>query len=571
MAEFADFLNQEEKTRIEGGVAATRRALALSRTIELIETLGRTDLINEQFVDGLRAGIETLDPKQVKALGKGSVYSAQLLAEIITAPPIAADSVEEPVMVVEVPQPAVVDTVPVAVVAPEQAQAPEVEVSSDALLPAVIKYLEGTVGDVSDLDLTIHDAALIAQVLTELHGPMRRVAANSFNYAQVLTDRFSNMPASDIAARIGPKTTVSNLNLSLKTYQKATLDKSTDIDLGNVFRARIEALRQPTTEPTVSVEPAEEYVAVEEKEQTFLSVASEWAERLELDRQHEGALKEFLNPNASQHMTPTKEAAVQALIAYITKHFTSINNEALDLEPSDLHLLRYMSGAWYEKVNGTSHSRPAKPLSMVIDKLRSSKKPEFVEQTIVDALAKILTVEVPKEGSEPAQLEVAPVAPRPQAPTHQIEYVRPPEAKPKTNAEISKIITELSRGTRLSHTEWRIQIGELIQQQARNLGTTEDEAAALWRVLQFGETVPKFDDENRRAVITLLQDRIAAVDVKLFTSKKQTLKGLKILTAPSFTLTTLNDVAVEFAKSNPNVTNESIERDIARGVGILLK
>ena len=571
MTELADFLNEGEKTRIEGGVKETRRALALSRTIQLVEALGVPNTHDVQFVDALRVRIEAMTPKQVKMLAKGLAQATGLISEVLHI-----DDPSEPAVLAP-EQSVVAEELTVAI--------PEIEGLEASLHNDALEYLELIVGDTKELGITTNDAPHITTILIELRGDYRKTKM-SLDYQQILMDRFSNLSLQDIAKRVG--TSRDSLGVSMRYYQQAILSSHEDKNLQQMFAEKLVSLRALSTEsepstiqdttPKDMIEAEKENI--EEIEINFRTVGDEWAERLDLNRQHQDALKEFLNPHASPALSPNKQAVVENFIEYITKHFGSIDNSSLNLVEAEILLLRHMTGAWYKKTNNDTANRPPKPMALVINKLSSVKKPEVTESTILNALHSIALIDAQRL-KDPASFQrespvetVTPRTPRPQPPMTRLHIVEPlsPDA-PKNNVEISKQINALSKSSAIiEHDEWRQKVGDLLQQQFIQLGNSTEQAATLWQMLHFDDDGSYVTDSaERRTVMATLQERLAVVDGRAFNGKERSLVGLKLLATAPLGIKTLDDVMRHFEQTDPTITKEVVELEIARGVGTLLR
>jgi len=571
VAESADFLRDEEKIRVDGGINETYRAIALSRAVQLAEAFQLTQTIDEQYVDSLRTKIETLKPKQVKALARGAVQVAALFGDVIIERVAQAPEVVVLEDVVAVSEPTREPIV-------EQTEAPEslqVEISDNEAIMEIgeqVQKLLGkepsaalakVIGPFDDLNITTDDAARIAKVLVELRGPTA-VRKNTLDYTKVLTSRYQNVSLSEIAQENG--TNSPSLQAGLYMFMKKIQESHGAENVGELFRAKFnrseaEIIDEPVAVPVVAEEATQvtvpevkiEAIEVERDVLTYAEIANELADRLSFDKKNTQALREFLNPFAGKTMSIPKKEAIDAVVAYVTEHFQTIDNPLLNLSDDQRYVLRHVTGAWYSTINGEKRQRTPKTVSSIltsqIDRRRDKLTVELFGgfRAILDADLERITAPEPIA----APIVEAPVTPKPQAP---------------------KARLRIAGEAIVPHEEWRAEANRLLQARWIELGYPAEQADTVWSMVHFDdEGYYKQDTPERRAVMATLQDKLSNANLRTFTGKKDALTSVKMLTTAAFGLKTLDDIHQKLLQKYPAITKETVEKEVVKGVGILLR
>lgn len=529
MAESADFLHHEEKIRADGGVNETYRAIALSRAVQLAETFELVQTIDEQYVESLRSKIETLKPKQVKALARGALQVAALFGDSpVERTSVVVESIPEQVL----SEPEIASELEPnteAVVAVEGGEAPE------QLGAQAAHLLSKAIGPYDDLNITTDDAGKIAAIFVELRGETR-INKNSLDFKAILTKRFQNESLADIAQ--AHNSTASSLSTGLALYVKKIREIHGSESIGELFRTKLAHEAPKETKDLV-----EEKVIL-----THGAVAAEWADRLEFDKKTKQALKEFLDPFSAPNLSIPKKQAIEAVIAYISEHFKTIDNPALGLSDEQRLVLRHITGAWYSTINGQNPERTPKTMASIL-RSQTERRREDLVASAFSGLHAILEI-------DPEQV----------APFEPIAVAEKPKPQPpKTRLRI--VEKEV-----VSHEEWRAEASRLLQARFVERGHTAEQAATLWSIVHFDEAgAYKLDTPERRTVMASLQDTLASSNLRMFTNKEAALQSVKMLTTAAFGLKTLDDIQQKLLEKNPSITKDDIEKQVVMGVGLLLR
>jgi len=588
MSEDLNFLREDEKVLAQGGVVGARRANILASLNQLAVTLDLSTDATQQLIEGARTKFETLSPKEIKKIGKKTVGTAQLISELLATARGEQGHATEPLTNSTDQQIEPTLTVEVAAETEELSTGTDQDVTELAgeadvqVLPVSQgdkQYIQSIVGPIDDLELTSNDITAIIDGLLELRGEIK-INLRSVNIRSLLEARFKNTSVVEMAEMFGKK--VPNIHTTFWQLSNNIKKLHSQDEANKLFRHRIIASRllgedtpqAPNQEAQPEVEDAPEI-----PEPTYLSVGNAWAERLDLNRQLQSALKEFLNPLAGVMLNKQKRESVDALIQYISQYYETIDNEILGLSVSQKLVLRHMMGAWYKKTSGDSAERPINTMAFVLKRLRNAKPAETIISDAMTALQQILDIDeerLTRPDATPEQREpqvvdaeaglgmdtitaplVEPIVlkPTPKPPVAALKFV-------KKEAPVSTEETIPTREEWLAHTE--VSLVQVLTE----YGITTENAQALWQRFHFDEAGEyRQDTPAQRAAMADLQNLLVKTDLQKLQDLPHALVGIKMLSTAAMGYKTLDDVLRKAQEKNPELSKEQLERDLIDNIG----
>ncbi|MDB5161946.1 MAG: hypothetical protein JWM52_454 [Candidatus Saccharibacteria bacterium] len=226
--------------------------------------------------------------------------------------------------------------------------APQVVFESDgtsALEIGAKTVLNNIFGDVSDLYLTVADAAVIATFLVEKMGK-----SSKHPWADILTERFQDVPVEAIAEKYN-FTSAQNFRVAMSIFlvdikQRSSQSLKAELILRLSPRTITPIVNQSKPERKASLKKAEIEKAPEE------DMMSTFARVLDLNEKQQSALNYFLGLDEQTPAVQRNEVmeVVNILRLKIQETFTTLNNPVLGLNQEQRRTL-YPTLGWYKQGN----------------------------------------------------------------------------------------------------------------------------------------------------------------------------------------------------------------------------
>lgn len=535
MADFSDFLSDDERQSLERGVSAVRRAEVLVGLAQLAAILGEDNRVAE-VVDTAREKVDGLSAKRLKKLSKHIAETTVLLGGIEPK-----DAGEESIVAV-----------------PDEVVAVEAQPSHTEQLisRAAQKYLEKGLGENWWQELGIASAqeatpSKVAEIM--MRGVVVRKPVTIERVSESLERYLAGESLTAIAAHFGVTDTAVYLQLGRIRDQRRWQEAGVSA-----------ASPQPAAEaPVLVAEEPEPQVAqtaeIDIPALTHHSLSESWSGYLGLSHSEQAGLREFLDPAGSTALNNNKRAAVTRVIEFITDKFGTIDNPDLMLDDIEKVTLRQLTGAWYQQTNGQQPERPLQPLALLLRKTMAARPREMTVQKAFGGMYKVLAA-----GSE----ERSPVVP---------EKLSAEQANQESRESIMRRAIE--RPSSVSSSEWEELAHEhLLDSISVKLSDSGDEqegrhaAEQLWARLHF-------DDDNvykaqvtdvQRSVLKKMAQRFAQPGVAAELEQLQK-TVIRTLCNMSNGVNTLDDVLTTLQKKDPKVTKSMAQRYAVDAVVELLR